>query len=213
VNASARAWVAGVTGGIGSGKTALCRRLAGLGVRVVDADETAREITDSDPAVRSALEREFGPGLYGPDGRLRRGELAGRAFGLPGRVEALNRIVWPRLREALRARIRGLMDADPETPVALDMAVLYEAGCEDLVDWVVAVEAPEDQRVRRVREARGWDEATVRRRMAAQWDPAEKSRRADFVLRNPDGAGVEDPAAVVFEALRRLSAVGRPNSR
>ncbi len=188
--AARRAWIAGVTGGIGSGKTVFSRRLAGRSGRVVDADRIAARLTDSDRAVREKLADAFGERIFKASGRLDRGLVASIVFDSPAALRALNRIVWPVLVRAIRAEIRRLHQEAPGIPLVLDMAVLFETGCDRLCDTVVTVRAPIKARIRRLRESRGWDEAHIRLRMAAQMSDEDRVERSDFIVNN-DGTPSE----------------------
>jgi dephospho-CoA kinase len=201
-----RAWIAGVTGGIGSGKSVFARLLAGTDGRIVDADRAARALADSDDGVRSGLAGRFGEAIFNASGALDRSRLAELAFGDPARLEALNRIVWPALARDLRREIGTLRAESPGRPIVLDMAVLFETGCDALCDAVVAVRAPVEERIRRIREARGWDEAHIRQRMKAQMQDAVLAGRSDFTVDN-DGT-TEDLLRKAMELRARLDASG-----
>ena len=177
----------GVTGGIGSGKSALVRRFGEHdGVRVVLADDVAKRIMAEHPGVRAALVERFGPETYTPAGDLDRGHLAGRVFGDAEALAALNAVVHPAVREALleemeRARAEGVR------LFVYEAALIFETGGDEVLDTVVVVDAPVETRVARVQARDGVDRAAVLARMAHQIDPAEARRRADLVVVN-DGA-------------------------
>jgi dephospho-CoA kinase len=184
-----QAWIAGVTGGIGSGKTVFARALAAAGGRIVDADRIAARLVDSDADVRNALAERFGKEIFDGSGAVDRGRLASLAFGDPGRLEALNRAVWPALVRDIGREIRRLRKEEPGVPVILDMAVLFETGCDSFCDAVITVRAPLEDRVLRIRELRGWDERHIRDRMTAQMDDASRAARSDFIVDNDGSAG------------------------
>lgn len=208
--AARRAWIAGVTGGIGSGKTAFSRKLAGRAGHVVDADRIAARLTDSDRAVRKKLAGAFGERIFKASGRLDRGLVASIVFDSPAALRALNRIVWPALVRAIRAEIRRLKKESPGRPLVLDMAVLFETRCDRLCDTVVTVTAPMKARVRRLRESRGWDEAHIRLRMAAQMSDEDRAERSDFIVDN-DGT-LAELGGQALDLRRRLNAAfpGKP---
>ena len=174
----------GVTGGIGSGKSAFVRRLGEHeGVRVVLADDVAKRIMAEHPAVRAALVERFGPETYTAAGDLDRGHLAGRVFGDAEALAALNAIVHPAVRVALleemaRARAEGVR------LFVYEAALVFETGGDEVLDAVVVVDAPVETRVARVQARDGVDRAAVLARMAHQIDPAEARRRADLVVVN-----------------------------
>lgn len=174
----------GVTGGIGSGKTAFVARLAEhAGVRVLLADDLAKRLMAEDPDVRRQLVARFGPETFGADGALDRGRLAARVFGDEAELAALNAIVHPAVRRALadeveRARAEGVR------VLVYEAALLFETGGDAVVDHVVVVDAPVEVRVARAAARDGVPEEAVRARMRHQLDPAEARRRADRVVEN-----------------------------
>ncbi len=173
----------GVTGGIGSGKSTVCRLLEALGARVFYADEVAKRLMAEDPALRQAIREAFGPESYGPDGRLNRAYLAKRVFHDPEALRQLNALVHPRVLAAFeQAREQATRDQVPL--LVLEAALLFESGADRLVDHVLVVEAPEAERIRRVTERDGISPEQVRARMQHQLSPEELRRRADFVIEN-----------------------------
>ena len=174
----------GVTGGIGSGKSAFVARLAAHdGVRVVLADDLAKRLMVEDADVRAALVERFGPETYDGAGRLDRAHLAGRAFGDAGELAALNAIVHPAVRRALLAALDGAR-ADGARLFVYEAALVFETGGDAVLDRVVVVDAPVETRVARVVARDGVDREAILARMGHQIDPAEARRRADLVVVN-----------------------------
>ncbi len=177
----------GVTGGIGSGKSAFVRRLGEHpGVRVVLADDVAKRIMAEHAGVRRQLVERFGPETYDDQGDLDRAHLAGRVFGDTEALAALNAIVHPAVREALleemaRARAEGVR------VFVYEAALIFETGGDALLDRVVVVDAPVETRVARVMARDGVDREAVLARMRHQIAPDEARRRADLVVEN-DGS-------------------------
>jgi dephospho-CoA kinase len=195
--AAAPVLVVGLTGNAGSGKSSVTQLWKERGVEVVDADELAREMVATDPALRRGLALEFGDEILEPSsggrvGALKRRELARRAFANPERTRALNELVHPpligllrrRLQEARRRAARGAAGL-----VVVDGALIFELGVEDLCDVVVLVTAPLETRLERLR-ARGLDEGTIRGLVESQIPDADKIGRAHQVLVNDDSLAV-----------------------
>jgi dephospho-CoA kinase len=197
-----RSPVIGVTGGVGSGKTAFARELERLGAKVLDADRIARRLVDEDQPVREGLRKAFGAGVFDASGNLKRSELAERVFSDPAQLQLLNGVIWPAMIRVIETAIREHRESDDPAPLVVDMAVLYEAGCERLFDAVVAVEAPLEKRVQRLSVSRGWDETNIRRRMSSQMDVREKSQKADWTVQN-DGT-LHDLALKAHTAYREI---------
>ncbi len=173
----------GVTGGIGSGKSTVCRLLEALGARVFYADEEAKRLMTEDPTLRRAIVEVFGPESYLPDGRLNRSYLAERVFRDPEALRRLNALVHPRVLAVFeQAREQAAREQVPL--LVLEAALLFESGADRLVDHVLVVDAPEAERIRRVVARDGVTPEQVRARMQHQLPPEELRRRADFVLEN-----------------------------
>lgn len=173
----------GVTGGIGSGKSTVCRILEELGARLFEADSAAKRILREDPDVRREIIAAFGEESYRPDGEVNRGYLAEHVFGSDERVEEINRIVHPRVFEAFE-QARGRAEEEGVELLVHEAALIFEAGGDRHLDAVLVVDAPEEERIRRVMER---DEVTaneVRARMRHQLPAEEKRRRADYVIEN-----------------------------
>ncbi len=171
----------GVTGGIGSGKSTVSRRLAELGAHVVDADAVAREVVEPGQPALDAIRERFGDSVIRPDGTLDRAGLAAVVFADPDELAALDAITGP----AIVARVAQLRAAAPTGAVSVyDMPLLVERGLWVHEHLSVVVETDEDTRVRRLVEQRGLDEADARRRIAAQASDAQRRAVADVVLAN-----------------------------
>ena len=179
----------GVTGGIGSGKSAFVRRLAEHeGVRAVYADDLAKRIMAEHPGVRAALVETFGPETYTAAGDLDRAHLAGRVFGDTEALAALNAVVHPAVRAAL---LEGMDEAqaDGVRLFVYEAALVFETGGDEVLDTVVVVDAPVETRIARVQARDGATREAVLARMAHQIDPAEARRRADVVVANDGDLG------------------------
>ncbi len=189
----------GVTGGIGSGKSAACGMLAACGARVFYADDEAKRLMQADAATRRAVQDAFGVEAYDEAGRLNRAYLAQQVFGHLGKVERLNAIVHPRVFEAFEAAA-ARAEGNGVPLFVIEAALLFESGGDAHVDATAAVVAPEAVRMARVM-AR--DQATpeqVRARMRHQLPQAELRKRADYVLTND---GTLDALRTQAEALYR----------
>ena len=174
----------GLTGGIGSGKSAAAARLAEHpGVVVVYADAVAKRLMAEDRAVRVAVKARFGEDTYRKDGTLDRGALAARVFADPAELDALNAIVHPAVGRALREET-ARAEASGAALLVYESALLFETGADALFDHVAVVDAPEAVRVARAAARDGATPEAVRARMARQMDPAEARARADTVLEN-----------------------------
>lgn len=173
--------VIGIVGRMAAGKSTVAGRLAEKGAVVLDADAMAHEVLE-EPEVRAAVVARFGPGVLGPDGRVRRGPLARLVFGPdPSQAAALadlEAIIHPRVRARLDARLADLRAAEAADGrprvAALDVPLLVQAGWVGVCDLVVVVECPDAVRFGRLA-ARGIGPAERDAREAAWgrgWNPA-----------------------------------------
>lgn len=191
----------GLTGGVASGKSAACARLAALGVPIVDADVVAREVVEpGEPALAEVVAR-FGPAVLGVDGRLDRAALRARVFADPGERRALEGILHPRIRERMRAQAEAA--AGPY--VVLAIPLLAESGASYAwLDVVVVIDVPEAVQLQRL-VARDRSNASLARAMIAAQAPREhRLALADEVIDN--GGTLEDLHAAVDALHRRLLA-------
>lgn len=187
----------GITGGIGSGKSTVCRLFAQKGVAVYDSDAGAKRLMQEDDALRGRLTGRFGAEVF-RGGRLDRAYLAGIVFGDPQALADLNALVHPAVMrdfDAWAAQQQGGY-------VILESAILFEAGLEGCVDKTVAVLAPRELRIERTCRRDGCDRQQVARRIAAQLDDDTLSARADHVIVNIIEAELE---AAVAELHRLFS--------
>jgi len=176
----------GVTGGIGSGKTTVCRFLEAEGTKVFYADIEAKRLMRENADARAAIESAFGPQSYTDDGSLNRAYLAEQVFGDPAKLERLNAIVHPLVFEAFEIAKKRATEGDIPLLVH-EAALLFEAGGDAHVDATAVVDAPEADRVARVVERDDVTPEHVRARMAHQLPPEELRQRADYVIDN-DGS-------------------------
>ena len=182
-----------ITGGIGSGKSTVCRLLAEVGgVEVYDSDSRAKEVMNSHPQVVRDVTALFGPEAY-KEGALNRPYIAQRAFADKELLGRLNAIVHPRVVEDYE-----LWVARQSGPyVVLESALLFSSPLEGHYDVSVAVVAPDEVRVARCVARDGATPEQIRERMARQMSGKEFAKRADIVV-NADGV---EPLLPQVEAI------------
>jgi dephospho-CoA kinase len=171
----------GLTGGIGSGKSTVARRLVELGAVLVDSDVLAREAVASGSLGLAEVIEAFGARVLGPGGELDRPALAAVVFGDPAALERLNAIVHP----IVRARSDEIIAAAPRDAIVVqDVPLLVENGMAPAFPLVVVVHTESEERVRRLVRHRGMPEPDARARIAAQADDAARRAAADVWLDN-----------------------------
>jgi dephospho-CoA kinase len=175
----------GLTGGIGSGKSEVSRRLAAHGAVILDADVAAREVVAPGTPGLAQVADAFGPGVLRPDGALDRDRLGAIVFADPSAREKLNAIVHPLVRDWMRAGERAAVDeANGQVIVVHDVPLLAETGRAGGFDVVIVVDVPPELQVERLASQRGMTEAQARARMAAQASREQRLAVADLVIDN-----------------------------
>lgn len=186
----------GITGGIGSGKSTVCRILQQRGVAVYDADSRAKELMANSESLRHDLIEAFGECTYTSEG-LNRRYLADVVFSDSQQLRLLNSIVHPVVMDDFE---RWAAEQEGQF-VVLESAILFEAGLESRVDATVAVMAPEELRVERVMGRDGATKEQVMARIDNQMSDDERSDRAKYSVVNID---IEDLEEDVEQLHRRL---------
>ena len=186
----------GVTGGIGSGKTLACSLFAKNGIPVLSADEIAKEMMESDSALRSQLSSLLGSSTYRVDGSLDRASVAATIFSDKSMQRKVNRLVHPKVEAEIDARFAA-MERSGNSIGIVEAALIYEAGYDKRLDVVIVVDAPESERMRRVVARDRSSAEEVQKRLAAQSPSEQKARKADYVIHNV-GSLSELESAVQF---------------
>ena len=171
----------GLTGAVASGKSAVSAKLAALGAVVIDADKLARQVVEPGTPGLGAIKDTFGEDVLLPDGSLNRPALAAIVFSDEAQRAKLNAIVHP----LVRAQAQKLRDAAPKQALVVeDIPLLVESGQAEKFDAVVVVQAPLEERMRRMVYDRGWTEADAKARIAAQATDEQRAAVADYLLDN-----------------------------
>jgi len=170
----------GLTGGIGSGKTAASDHFARLGAEVIDTDLLSRELVEPGQAALKEIVDSFGDQVLTADGHLDRSRLGELVFGRPEARQQLEAILHPRIREAMLLRAE-----QSQAPyVVFVIPLLFETGQQALVDRVLLIDVPEDLQRARVVERDQLDDARITRIMSAQTDRETRRSNADDIVCN-----------------------------
>ncbi|HEY1024835.1 MAG TPA: dephospho-CoA kinase [Sphingobacteriaceae bacterium] len=172
----------GITGGIGSGKTTVCRIFEVLGIPVFYADTVAREVMYSDAVLVDAVKRTFGEAAYS-EGKLNRKYLADIVFQDANELEKLNALVHP----AVFRAFDHWVSAKANVPYVLkEAALLFESGSYKMCDVSILVIAPAELRIARVRSRDGVSAEAVRLRMDKQFSDEKKLAMTDLTILNDE---------------------------
>ncbi len=193
--------VIGLTGGIGSGKSAVSRFLAELGAVVIDADKVGHEAFKSGAELWREVVAAFGKQVLTPGGDIDREKLGKIVFNNPEPLARLNRIMHPRMYDMVKAQIEEYRRQGVDV-VVLEVILLIEAGWTSLVDEVWVTVAPEDAVVEHLKQQRGLSEEQIRARIRSQLSAEERVKHADMVINND--CSLAELRTRVEELWRRL---------
>lgn len=181
-----RAVLIGITGGIGSGKSSAAHILKQQGYSIISADDVARFVMEYDENVRWQLLVEFGDRIYYKNGELNREHIAEIVFNSKNKekLKRLNAIVHPPTLDKILDIAEGLEEKG-EKHIFVEIALLYEAGLDDAFDYIIAVFAPLETRLQRIKERNpDWSEEHIQERIKEQADQGWVKNQSDFVLDN-----------------------------
>lgn len=180
MNQATRRLVIGVTGGIGSGKSAATDYFTELGITVVDADLASRVIMEPGRPALAAVSEHFGKDILLPDGQLDRARLRSLIFAEAAEREWLEALTHPLIGEEIQAQL----SASESAYTILASPLLLETSQQALCDLALAIDVPESVQLERTMARDDNDEAQVKRIMAAQLQREERLRLADRVVDN-----------------------------
>lgn len=170
----------GITGGIGSGKTTVCRLFELLGISVYYADEESKKLLDEDKEVKKQVVDIFGNPILNDAGSIDRKKLAGIVFNNKERLEKLNSILHP----AVGLHFENWLKKQKSPYILKEAAILFESGAFKQVDKVLTVVAPLELKIQRTMKRDGVSKEDVESRIKLQMSDEEKIKRSDFVINN-----------------------------
>jgi dephospho-CoA kinase len=191
----------GLTGGIGSGKSAVADLLVARGALLIDADQVARDVVaPGGPAYQPLIDR-FGPGIVAEDGTIDRPALAAVAFSDDAARADLNAITHPAIGVAMIGALKAQAETDQIVVLAIPLLTALHRETMKL-DKVVVVDCPTDIALQRLLSQRGMERADAEARIRAQISREERKENADYVLDNSgDRASLEAGVADLWEWL------------
>jgi len=172
--------IIGLTGNIGTGKSAVLDVLRKLGAKTIDADKVAHSVMLPGGRAYDAVVAAFGPGILLDDGTINRRQLANIVFAYPEKLAQLESIVHPAVEQAVQDEI----DAADAPVVVIEAIKLLEGELKSICDEIWVVTAPEDVQIARLMDYRGMTEREARSRMRSQSSQEWKASQADVVIVN-----------------------------
>jgi dephospho-CoA kinase len=196
----------GLTGGIGSGKSAVAQVFEKLGAAIIDTDQIAHQITAPNGLAIDTIEKEFGAAFIAKDGSLDRAKMRELVFNDPQARLALERITHPLITEQTETLAIAASQQNPPYIVFV-VPLLLESGKwlnqnPPKIDCVVVVDCPEELQISRVQSRSGLDRASIEKIIRTQAKRADRLAVADYVIENNlDLADLQEKTAAVHQAL------------
>jgi dephospho-CoA kinase len=192
--------VVGLIGGVGSGKSQVAAAFAARGARVVAGDDLAHEALRQ-PEIKAQIAKRWGQDVFDERGEVHRRRLGAIVFAKPDELRALEAIMHPWIRERIRGGVEEARRDPSVRLIVLDAAIMLEAGWNGICDRLVFIDAPNEERLRRVAGQRGWTAKDLESREHAQLPLTAKAARADHIL---DNSGSLDGLGRQVDELLRL---------
>ena len=192
----------GITGGIGSGKSYVCRRLESRGISVYDCDSAAKRLILTSPEIRKGLTALIGPEVYLSDGKLNKKAVTQFLLSSEDNAKAIDAIVHPAV----------FRDFEQSGLQWMESAILFESGAYKLVDRSVVVSCPDEIRIERVMQRDGISREKVLEWMNRQLPQEEVRRRADFEIINDGIADIDKQLNKILRNMQQtiLAIAGKP---
>jgi dephospho-CoA kinase len=173
--------IAGLTGGIASGKTFVVNEFRKSGAGIVDADVISRQILEKDTREYREVTRNFGAGILKKDGSIDRAKLGNIVFGDRDKLRSLERIVHPGIIHRIKEEVRS---KSAQTVTILDAPLLFEKGLDRLTDVTISVYVPAGVQIYRLIRREGMARGDALKRISAQTPAAVKIKKADVIIDN-----------------------------
>lgn len=187
----------GITGGIGSGKTTVCKVFETLGIPVFSADQRAKDLYLENSHVKERVINLIGPKAYNSDGSLNKPHLASMVFEDQTLLKALNQIIHPAVKEDYEKWLEN-----QKGPYVLrEAAILIESGAYQSCDKIIVVTAPKEMRINRVLQRDCTDRKSIEDRMANQMEDSKRLSYAHFEIKNDGKHSLIKQVLILHEAL------------
>ncbi|REK49564.1 MAG: dephospho-CoA kinase [Bacteroidetes bacterium] len=174
---------AGLTGGIGSGKSTVAKVFNSLGVPVYNADSEAKKMYDIHSSLLDDIRKKVSPDVFDENGKLDKKKLAEAIFSDKDKLKAINGLVHPLVKKDF---INWQKKHSGVNFIILESAILFESGFNTACDTVITVFLPEELRIQRLRERDRKNRADIEKIIASQISEEEKMKRSDYVIKNDE---------------------------
>lgn len=191
--------IIGVTGGIGSGKSYICRIISSLGFPVYNCDAEAKKLMNTNKYIINSLKQLIGENSYDSEGNLNKSIIAQFLFANEENAHKINSVVHPVVKEDFRSWASS-QNADL---IFMESAILFESGFNDVVDNVITITAPPETRIERTIRRDNTTREQVIARMNQQMQDEERVRLSDYIICNNTNDNVEQQIKTIIETLSK----------
>jgi len=200
------ALLAGLTGGMGSGKTTIGQMFRDLGAHVIDADKISRALVEPGKPAWQEIVDLLGKSVLRDDQTLDRGKIADIVFNDTKKKEGLEAILHPRVMEEEQRLFDGIRNRDPSALVIIDAALLIESGNHRKVQKVIVIACGEETRIQRIMAKKNFTREDAERRLRQQMPLKDKIKYADYVLHNDSGfPELKEKVEALFHQLKEMA--------
>ena len=191
--------IIGVTGGIGSGKSYICRIISSLGFPVYNCDAEAKKLMNTNKHIINLLKQLIGENSYDSEGNLNKPIIAQFLFANEENAHKINSVVHPVVKEDFRS----WASAQNADLIFMESAILFESGFNDVVDNVITITAPPETRIERTIRRDNTTREQVIARMNQQMQDEERVRLSDYIISNNTNDNVEQQIKTIIETLSK----------
>lgn len=191
--------IIGVTGGIGSGKSYICRIISSLGFPVYNCDAEAKKLMNTNKHIINSLKQLIGENSYDSEGNLNKPIIAQFLFANEENAHKINSVVHPVVKEDFRS----WASAQNADLIFMESAILFESGFNDVVDNVITITAPPETRIERTIRRDNTTREQVIARMNQQMQDEERVRLSDYIICNNRNDNVEQQIKTIIETLSK----------
>lgn len=191
--------IIGVTGGIGSGKSYICRIISSLGFPVYNCDAEAKKLMNTNKHIINSLKQLIGENSYDSEGNLNKPIITQFLFANEENAHKINSVVHPVVKEDFRS----WASAQNADLIFMESAILFESGFNDVVDNVITITAPPETRIERTIRRDNTTREQVIARMNQQMQDEERVRLSDYIICNNTNDNVEQQIKTIIETLSK----------
>lgn len=196
--------IIGVTGSSGSGKTTLSQILNERDdVKIIDADKVVRELSIPGTEYLNSIKETFGQEVFLEDGNLNRKMLAQKIYNDNASREKLNNLTFNYVVKEIITRIKNIKDENIKFAI-IDAPLLFESNLDKCCDFVIALIADFELKVRRICKRDNIDEETAKSRLSIQNNDSYYTEKADFVIQNSENSDLKTEIEKIFEKIERI---------